>query len=259
MFITFSSTFVQKNDDPPRTKSRNSHGSYNSWWFLIEWNPLSLSLSIYIYIYISNKANHWGTHVTLWLMPNKLTPKHTCGVAKNQGLGSFFCIKREKLVNQMNINGGFRAKMEHYMYSGEKKHVMAGMAIIGVIFGIPWYLMNRVLIWADLLAAFAMYVMMTYLTNVWNLITTHAAGMINIWNGITPALAIGFAFIVNAFMGDFYMLIISSISYSVERGAENMCERHRFKINFFDFPTIDSNTMETIRRALHAVSWYSND
>ncbi|KAI7741639.1 hypothetical protein M8C21_017648 [Ambrosia artemisiifolia] len=29
------------------------------------------------------------------------------------------------------------------VYSGEKKHVMAGMAIIGVIFGLPWYLMNR--------------------------------------------------------------------------------------------------------------------
>ncbi|KAK1407112.1 hypothetical protein QVD17_38723 [Tagetes erecta] len=45
--------------------------------------------------------------------------------------------------SQMNNNGGFRAKMEHFLYSGEKKHVMAGMAIIGVIFGVPWYLMNR--------------------------------------------------------------------------------------------------------------------
>ncbi|KAF5763798.1 hypothetical protein HanXRQr2_Chr15g0684621 [Helianthus annuus] len=43
-------------------------------------------------------------------------------------------------------------------------------------------------------------------------------------------------------------------SESSERGVENMCERHRFKIDFFDFPTTDSNTMETIRRALHAVS-----
>ncbi|KAI3686301.1 hypothetical protein L1987_79975 [Smallanthus sonchifolius] len=42
-----------------------------------------------------------------------------------------------------NGGGGFRAKMEHYLYSGEKKHVMAGMGIIGVIFGVPWYLMNR--------------------------------------------------------------------------------------------------------------------
>ncbi|KAI3673684.1 hypothetical protein L6452_39809 [Arctium lappa] len=42
-----------------------------------------------------------------------------------------------------NGGGGFRAKMEHYLYSGEKKHVMAGMAIISVLFGVPWYLMNR--------------------------------------------------------------------------------------------------------------------
>lgn len=39
--------------------------------------------------------------------------------------------------------GGFRARMEHYFYSGEKKHVLAGIAIISVVFGIPWVLMNR--------------------------------------------------------------------------------------------------------------------
>ncbi|ERN07048.1 hypothetical protein AMTRI_Chr12g273380 [Amborella trichopoda] len=39
--------------------------------------------------------------------------------------------------------GGFRSKMEYYLYSGDKKHVFAGIAIIGVVFGIPWVLMNR--------------------------------------------------------------------------------------------------------------------
>ncbi|GAB2216660.1 hypothetical protein Droror1_Dr00024437 [Drosera rotundifolia] len=39
--------------------------------------------------------------------------------------------------------GGFRAKMEHFMYSGDKKHVIAGLAIVTIIFGVPWYLMNR--------------------------------------------------------------------------------------------------------------------
>ncbi|XVF24645.1 hypothetical protein REPUB_Repub13aG0144900 [Reevesia pubescens] len=39
--------------------------------------------------------------------------------------------------------GGFRARMERYIYSGEKKHVMAGIAIIAVVFGAPWFLMNR--------------------------------------------------------------------------------------------------------------------
>ncbi|XP_077217476.1 GAG1At protein [Tasmannia lanceolata] len=39
--------------------------------------------------------------------------------------------------------GGFRSRIEHYLYSGEKKHVFAGIAIIGIIFGAPWFLMNK--------------------------------------------------------------------------------------------------------------------
>ncbi|XP_006664094.1 uncharacterized protein LOC102718320 [Oryza brachyantha] len=39
--------------------------------------------------------------------------------------------------------GGFRARVEHYLYSGEKKHVVAGIAIFAAIFGVPWYLMNQ--------------------------------------------------------------------------------------------------------------------
>jgi hypothetical protein len=39
--------------------------------------------------------------------------------------------------------GGFRARIDHYLYSGEKKHVLAGIAIFGAIFGVPWYFMTR--------------------------------------------------------------------------------------------------------------------
>ncbi|KAI3781656.1 hypothetical protein L2E82_11676 [Cichorium intybus] len=78
------------------------------------------------------------------------------------------------------------------------------------------------LLWADLLAAFAMYVMVNYLINVWNLNTTHAAGIINIWNGMTAVLAIVFAFFVDAFMGDFYMLLLSSIAYTIGLGLLSM-------------------------------------
>ncbi|PUZ58507.1 hypothetical protein GQ55_5G514300 [Panicum hallii var. hallii] len=39
--------------------------------------------------------------------------------------------------------GGFRARMEHYLYSGEKKHVVAGIAIFAAVFGVPWYFMTR--------------------------------------------------------------------------------------------------------------------
>ncbi|KAJ0640416.1 putative proton-dependent oligopeptide transporter family, MFS transporter superfamily [Helianthus annuus] len=67
-----------------------------------------------------------------------------------------------------------------------------------------------------------MYVMMNYLTNVWNLSTAHAAGIINIWNGITSVLAIVFAFFVDAFTGDFFMLVVSSIAYSVGLGLLSM-------------------------------------
>ncbi|OEL28815.1 hypothetical protein BAE44_0010163 [Dichanthelium oligosanthes] len=39
--------------------------------------------------------------------------------------------------------GGFRSRMEHYLYSGEKKHVLAGIAIFATVFGVPWYFMTR--------------------------------------------------------------------------------------------------------------------
>lgn len=38
---------------------------------------------------------------------------------------------------------GFRSRMEHFLYSGDKKHVAAGIAVISIIFGIPWVLMSR--------------------------------------------------------------------------------------------------------------------
>ncbi|KAL6144948.1 hypothetical protein ACLB2K_055637 [Fragaria x ananassa] len=38
---------------------------------------------------------------------------------------------------------GFRGKMEHYLYSGDKKHVMAGIVLISAVFAVPWYFMTR--------------------------------------------------------------------------------------------------------------------
>ncbi|KAJ3698417.1 hypothetical protein LUZ61_002122 [Rhynchospora tenuis] len=39
--------------------------------------------------------------------------------------------------------GGFRAKIDHYMYSGNPKHVFAGITIIAAVFAVPWYFMTR--------------------------------------------------------------------------------------------------------------------
>ncbi|KAI3675321.1 hypothetical protein L1987_84910 [Smallanthus sonchifolius] len=101
---------------------------------------------------------------------------------------------------------------------------------------------------ANLLSAFAMYVMMNYLTNVWNLSITHAAGIINIFDGITSALVIVFAFFVDAFLGDLYMLVLSTIAYSVGLGLLSLstptffgpcsrykeeCIGHKQKVMFF--------------------------
>ncbi|KAA8516316.1 hypothetical protein F0562_016609 [Nyssa sinensis] len=72
-----------------------------------------------------------------------------------------------------------------------------------------------VLIWADILAAYAMWVMVTYLTNVWKLNFVHAAGIINICGGIALIMPIGFAFLVDTVMGDYAMLLLSSIAYSI--------------------------------------------
>ncbi|KAL8139306.1 hypothetical protein V2J09_005327 [Rumex salicifolius] len=53
-------------------------------------------------------------------------------------------LQRRKMGNKGNSSGGgFGAKMEHYLYSGDKKHVFAGLIIISVAFGVPWYYMNR--------------------------------------------------------------------------------------------------------------------
>ncbi|XP_050244235.1 uncharacterized protein LOC126692609 [Quercus robur] len=43
----------------------------------------------------------------------------------------------------VGAGGGFKSKMDHFLYSGDKKHVAAGIAVFTVIFGIPWYFMNR--------------------------------------------------------------------------------------------------------------------
>ncbi|OAY82603.1 uncharacterized protein LOC109725015 [Ananas comosus] len=41
------------------------------------------------------------------------------------------------------MGGGFRSRVDHYLYSGDKKHVVAGIAIIAAVFGVPWFLTTR--------------------------------------------------------------------------------------------------------------------
>ncbi|KAG5016404.1 hypothetical protein AAZX31_08G216600 [Glycine max] len=42
-----------------------------------------------------------------------------------------------------NVGGGFRSRLNHYLYSGDKKHVFVGLTLITAVFTIPWYFMSR--------------------------------------------------------------------------------------------------------------------
>nr|XP_023919455.1 protein NRT1/ PTR FAMILY 5.5-like [Quercus suber]XP_023919456.1 protein NRT1/ PTR FAMILY 5.5-like [Quercus suber]XP_023919457.1 protein NRT1/ PTR FAMILY 5.5-like [Quercus suber]POF01626.1 protein nrt1/ ptr family 5.5 [Quercus suber] len=71
-----------------------------------------------------------------------------------------------------------------------------------------------VLTWADMLTAYALFVMTPYLINVWKLNITRAAAIVNVFSGVATIMPIGMAFLVDAFMGDYWMLLLSSIAYS---------------------------------------------
>ncbi|XP_073063012.1 protein NRT1/ PTR FAMILY 5.5 [Primulina eburnea] len=78
------------------------------------------------------------------------------------------------------------------------------------------------LLWADILVGYALFAMQNYLTDVWKLDVTHAAGILNIWGGIHRILPLFFLFLVDAFLGNFKMLVISSVAYSVGIGFISM-------------------------------------
>ncbi|KAK9986058.1 hypothetical protein SO802_031009 [Lithocarpus litseifolius] len=71
-----------------------------------------------------------------------------------------------------------------------------------------------VLLWADMLTLYALFVMMPYLINVWKLNIIRAAAIVNVFSGVATIMPIGMAFLVDAFMGDYWMLLLSSIAYS---------------------------------------------
>ncbi|GFZ02226.1 hypothetical protein Acr_15g0008340 [Actinidia rufa] len=79
-----------------------------------------------------------------------------------------------------------------------------------------------VLIWADVLAAYVMWMVMLYLTNVWRLNFTHAAAIINVFWGMKSIMLLPMQFIVDTFMGNYWMLTISSFAYSTGLGFLTM-------------------------------------
>ena len=71
-----------------------------------------------------------------------------------------------------------------------------------------------VLIWADVLAAYAMWMLLLYLTNVWGSTFTSAAAIINVFWGLVSIMRLPMQYIVDTFMGNYWMLTFSSLAYS---------------------------------------------
>lgn len=79
-----------------------------------------------------------------------------------------------------------------------------------------------VLMWADVLALYAIWMTMLYLTNVWKLDFTHAAAIINVFWGVSGLLVLPMQYIIDSFLGNFWMLLLSSFSYSAGLGFLTM-------------------------------------
>ncbi|KAF8398877.1 hypothetical protein HHK36_014741 [Tetracentron sinense] len=54
---------------------------------------------------------------------------------------------------------------------------------------------------ADIIAVYTMWVLMTYLTDVWKLSITHAAAIVNVYSGLVGIMPIGMAFLLDHCLG----------------------------------------------------------
>ncbi|CDP06505.1 unnamed protein product [Coffea canephora] len=78
------------------------------------------------------------------------------------------------------------------------------------------------LAWADILIAYAMWMLMIYLTDVWKLAFTHSAGIINVYMGLTGIMPLFMQFIADTVMGNYWMLLFSSLAYCTGMGFLTM-------------------------------------
>lgn len=116
---------------------------------------------------------------------------------------------------------------------------------ITILFYLLFYFTSMtVLKWSDMLAKYAMWVMVTYLTDVWELSITKSAGIINLWTGTENLMQIVFAFLSDEFMGKYFMLLLSSIAYSIVSTFLKYCLVH---YNFSSFFLLWANNQEVIK------------
>ena len=71
------------------------------------------------------------------------------------------------------------------------------------------------MLWVDILAAYAISTLITYLTDVWKLNFTHAAAIVNVFWGLTAILPFTLQYIVDTLTGNYWMLLLTSFAYSL--------------------------------------------
>ncbi|KAL2932263.1 Protein NRT1/ PTR FAMILY 5.5 [Bienertia sinuspersici] len=72
--------------------------------------------------------------------------------------------------------------------------------------------------WVNIFANYILWLMMVYLTDVWELELVHAAAIINIWMGLIKVLPIVFAYLADAFLGNFVVVFFSTLSSMIGLG-----------------------------------------
>ncbi|KAL7095408.1 hypothetical protein ACP275_10G022000 [Erythranthe tilingii] len=79
-----------------------------------------------------------------------------------------------------------------------------------------------VLIWADQLAIYMIWLLMAYLTDVWKLGLTQAATIVNVFWGLYAVFPLLHAFLADTIVGNYWMIFISNISFSAGLGFLTM-------------------------------------
>ncbi|KAF8391983.1 hypothetical protein HHK36_022323 [Tetracentron sinense] len=77
------------------------------------------------------------------------------------------------------------------------------------------FLRFNVLHWTNMVVVYTMWVLMTYLTDVWKFSITHAAAIVNVYSGLVGIMPIGMAFLLDHCLGSYWMVVLSSLTYSI--------------------------------------------
>lgn len=76
---------------------------------------------------------------------------------------------------------------------------------------------HSVLSWAFTVAWFTLWMLMIYLTKEMKLKFTDAAAIVNVFAGVSAVAHLGMQFLVDTFIGHFWMLCLSTLAFSFVR------------------------------------------